>query len=522
MGIGIFSSTSFQDFVNASRRVKPDDALVLRDGHLEKLSPYEDDKSLNTRTWRAFHKAIRKSFTATHRNAITARYGLDFDKMVRSGHPLERRYVEYFGVGAASPYTFNLREQQGLFGGALNRCSPEQIHSLYRNATESGYLGTVQDPTDIYGGVRYAHEQFAYDYFHTDQARSNLFRGISELVSKDPNIPRLHPYYSRLEMGIISLLETDPNNATLEAVIPAPGDRDGAVDYYRVHRIISNAGLNAIALVPISDQSKLEPLLCFRCTKQTLGHHGSLDSNFENFNEHIGKSSYEACREDLDQLAKDPVFNRGKKFSVVCYSQGGGHAAYFMRDHWKEVKQYIGFNVVGSDATLVGELASEINALEPYEVPPKIYQHRNVGNAQGTEGDWVNKVGQRHLGHGIQHPNAYVAVYEWHIHDYPCPTNNIWDPKQLAHWLDFHAIRPMDTDREDDLKSKWDKRWKYAYKKHEGGAMVDRVLDTYNRDSTLEDLRHNIGYKLIYNLAVNAASWLDFLLRLFDIRFFNR
>ena len=52
--------------------------------------------------------------------------------------------------------------------------------------------------------------------------------------------------------------------------------------------------------------------------------------------------------------------------------------------------------------------------------------------------------------------------------------------------------------------------------------MVDRVLDTYNRDSTLEDLRHNIGYKLIYNLAVNAASWLDFLLRLFDIRFFNR
>lgn len=520
---GIFSSPSFQDFVTASQKVKPFDALVLKEGLLEKKSPFEEnEKALNSRTWQAFSRALKGEFTSQHRKAIAARYGFDFDKMARSNMPFERRYVEYFGVGAASPYTFNLREQQAYFADHLEDLSPNEVHTLVKKATRNSYLGTVEDPTEISGGVRHAHEQFTYDYFHTDQARSNLFRGISELVSKDPKIPRNHPYFSRLVMGIISLLETDPDNATIEVIIPAPADRDGHVDYYRVHKIISNSGLNAIALVPISNESKLEPLLCFRCTKQTLGHHGTIDSNFENFNEHIGKAGYEACRQQLEQIADDPKFNRGKKFTVLCYSQGGAHASYFMRDNWRKVRQFVGFNSVGSDTQVVETLANEINALGEHDVPPAIYQHRNVSNSEGTLGDWVNRVGRKHLGHGINHKNAITCVYEWLISDYPTPTNNIWDPIQVGNWLNLHAVRPMDTDREDQPKSRWDKKWKYSYKLHLGPTQIDAVLDTYNRDATLEDLRHNIGYKIVYSIATEIFSWADFLVRLFNINFFRR
>jgi len=523
MRLKIFYSPSFQDFVTASQKVKRYDGLVLKDGILERKSPFEEDeKKLNARTWKAFNQAIKSEFTSTHRKAIAARYGLDFNKMAKADTPFERRYVEYFGVGAASPYTFQLREQQCFFDSRLENLNPGEIHRLYKKATRNSYLGTVEDPTEIYGGVRHAHEQLTYDYFHTDQARSNLFRGISELVSKDPKIPRLHPYYSRLEMAIISLLETDPENATLEAVIPAPSDRDGELDYYRIHKIISNGGLNAIALVPISKKSKLDPLLCFRCTKQTLGHHGTLDSNIENFNEHIGKSGYEACREELAKLSDDPAFNRGKPFTVLCYSQGGAHASYFMRDNWRKVNHFIGFNSVGSDDQVVDALAKEINALGEYEIPPTIYQHRNVSNPEGTRGDWVNYVGRKHLGYGIHHQNSITGVFEWLIDDYPAPTNNIWDPVQLGNWLNLHAVRPMDTDREDQLKSKWNKKWNYRYKLHLGPSQVDAVLDTYNRDSTLEDLRHNIGYKIVYQIATEIFSWGDFFIRFFEFDFFKR
>ena len=208
-------------------------------------------------------------------------------------------------------------------------------------------------------------------------------------------------------MGIICLLETNPYNATKELVIPAPGEKRGTVEYYRVHKIISNSGLNAVALVPISDESKLEPLLCFRCTKQRLNHHGSFESNLENLNKHIGVSSYKACQEALTDLLEDQEFNRGRKVTVLSYSQGGGHAAYFMRDHWDQIQSYIGFNTVGSDSSLIKEIAEKINSLKSHEVPPQFYHHRNVGNEEGTEGDWANKIGQRHLGHGINHPNDW-------------------------------------------------------------------------------------------------------------------
>lgn len=522
MDLRFWTGPSFQDFVSAAQKVRQNDFLVLKGGILEKKGPYttEEEKSLNARTWEAFSRAVKKEFTHKHIEAICDRYGFDLEEMKK--HPFERRYIEFFGVGAANPYTYQLKERQGLFGKKLSNLKPSEIHTLFQKATKNAYLGKLEDPTKLHGGVRHIHEQLTYDDRRNDEGRAILFRGISELVSRDQKIPRLHPYYSRLEMGIICLLETDPENPTLEAVIPAPGERDGETDYYRVHKIISGGGLNAIALVPISNSSKLDPILCFRCTKQTFGHHGAIDSNLENFNEHIGKSGYQQCAKKLEELSQDPTFTRGKKFTVLCYSQGGAHASYFMRDHWRKVSHFIGFNSVGVDGKVADKFAGEINALAPHEIPPTVYHHRNVSNLEGTKGDWVNRVGQKHLGHGIKHPNAITGLFEWLIHDLDAPTNNIWDPTQVANWLNIHGVRPMDTLREDEENSRWKNQWKYSYKLHMGSTQIDPILDTYKRDGTLEDLRHNIGYKIFYNVAFNLAKWGDFFLRLFRIEFFRR
>jgi len=269
------NSPTFRGFVDAAQRVQPQDHLVCKKGRVGKKLPYEKQgDALNQKTWAAFKYAIGNAFTTKRRGWICDRYGFDWDNMVNSDHPLERRYVEYFGVGAETASTYNLQEmlrKRSWFGGSnLGACSVDEIYHLHQAAVGSRFLGNRPDPVGVSGAPRLFHENFAPDYFEMDRQRCNLFRGIADLVSKDPQIPRLHPYYSRLNMGIISLLETEQAIRDRELVIPAPGPRDGELDYYKVHDIVSFGGMTAVALVPISDESTLQPIVAFRCTKQTL------------------------------------------------------------------------------------------------------------------------------------------------------------------------------------------------------------------------------------------------------------
>ena len=521
----LFHTTpSFQDFIIAAQRVQPTDALILKNGSFEKKCAYEEgEEKLNQRTWRAFRHAVEQEFSETQRDHLCARYRFDWDRIAYSSLPLERRYIEYFGVGAANPYTYTLQEHLPWYS-SLQKQSPKEIHNLFERASRMRFIGNMEDPSKVHGGAVDVHEGFTNDRYLGDKHRANLFRGVGDLVSKDPSIPRMHPYYSRLSMGIICLLETEKKYKDIELVIPAPGAKEGETEYYKIHEIISEGGLTAVALVPVSEKSSLAPLLCFRCTKQSLGQNDAVLSVLNDIEEHIGESGYKAAQKKLAELMEDPAFTRGKKINVLCYSLGGGHAGYFMRDFWPRVEQFIGFNFVGSDARVVESLANEINSLGENEIPPSFYIHRNVSNRAGTAGDWVNKSGQKHIGWGIKHPNARVQVTEWIINerDYPAPTEDIYDPVQFGRWMDLHGARPMDSELEGKVKGKFHALWRYKYNLYQGGANCDRVLDTYNRDRTLEDLRRKVGHEIVYKFVSWAYSILDFAYRLFGLEFFKR
>ncbi|NGX59772.1 MAG: hypothetical protein KR126chlam3_00929 [Chlamydiae bacterium] len=520
------SSPSFQDFIIASQRVKPSDALVLKDGRLEKTCSFEpDEKELNEVTWSAFRRAIEREFTDANRDAICKRYGFDWQRIAYSPYlPLERRYVEYFGVGAANPKTANLTESLASFSWfppPFENQSTEEVHRLHEHATRLRFLGNMEDPCRVHGGAVEKHENFTNDPFLMDKHRANLYRGVEELVSHDPNIPRLHPYYSRLSMGIVSLLETKKNVKDVDLVVPAPGAIDGTLEYYKVHDIISEGGLTAVALVPVSEDSKSPPILSFRCTKQTLGHTDVIPSLLNNMEEVIGESGYKASYEKLKDLMEDPAFTRGRKIKLLCYSLGGGHAGYFMRDFWPQVEEFVGFNCVGSDARVVESLAKQINSLDEREIPPQFTIYRNISNHEGTLGDWVNKTGQKHIGWGIKHPNARVQVVEWIIDDYHVPSEDIYDPEQIIRWLTIHGARPMDSELEGKFRGKFQSPWCYHYNIYRGTTNCNRILDTYNRDPTLEDLRIKVGHEVLYKFISTTYSILDFILRLFGLEFFR-
>ena len=499
---------TFQDFILAADRNKPGDALVLKNGRLEKKIPHEiNEEALNQYTWKAFSRAVNSEFSTARRSHICARYGFEWDKMVNSSLPLERRYVEYFGVGAASAYTYNLEERRGWF--------PKSLYQLYREATRSSYLGRIDDPSEVFGAPREGMDKLPQYYFGMDRQRCNLFRGIADLISHDPNIPRMHPYYSRLSMGIISLLETHQDIQDEELIIPAPGATEGELSFYKVYKVISFEGLTAIALVPISDSSSLRPILLFRCTMQSPTKPDAIPSILNNISENIGEPGYRACAKKLDELMEDSYFTKGEKINVLAYSQGGGYAGYFLQRQWRSVHQFVGFNFVGNDARVVEGLADEINAAPDHEIPPDFYIHRNISKEDGSRGDWVNKSGEKHIGWGIKHPNCRVQLYEWLIDDLEIPSEDLFEG--FIHWGDVHAKRPMDSFREDDISG----GWRYTYKLYRGNAACDPILDTYKRDPTMENLRRKIGAQYL-DILHNIYKILDFALRLFGIEFFKR
>lgn len=272
--------------------------------------------------------------------------------------PLQRRHIEYFGVGAASSSEYSLNEllEKSLEVSKeppkesscmdkffhffnpeapkpagpviipkkrLNECNDEEIRKLIKQSQRQRNIGDVKDPQDIKGGPISFSEHMAKNYFLMDQQRCNLYHGVGDLISKDPLIPRLHPYYSRLGMGIISKLETDQKFKDIGTLIPVPADIPGQVNYYKVFDIVSYGGLSAIALVPVSKDSSLPPLLTFRCTQQTLSGTDSILSVLNDVEKNIGESGYRNSKAKLDALMQNLEFTKGGKINVICYSLGG-------------------------------------------------------------------------------------------------------------------------------------------------------------------------------------------------------
>lgn len=515
---------SFKDCIMAAGWAKPTDSVVLVDGQFQAQSRRIPlDPEINERTWHAFRRCIETEFTENQIDSIYQRYGFDWNDRSFDLKPLERRYVEFFGVRAANPTLADLEGHLSIFR-SLSKQDPKQLDQLFRKASRNRYIADLRDPMLVHGGPEEMHENFVHDFFLLDKHRANLFRGLTTLLSRDKNIPRLHPYYSRLEMAIVCLLETKKGEEDINMIIPAPGPRDGEVDYYKVHRIIARGGLTAFALVPVSESSSLSPILCFRCTSQTLGHVDAVFSILNDMETELGKSGYEQTKNELKDLMADRAFTGGKKIKVLCYSLGGAHAGYFLRDYWRQVKEFVGFNFVGSSDDVIDSIAHEINRLPAYEIPPEFYSYRNVCEKDDNEvirEDWVNKSMKKHLGFGISHPNAVVQVVEWILPRKECepPNENVFDLHQQNLWMEIHGKRPMDAEPEYRIQGNLSP-WRYKYNLYQGPTNCNRLLDTYARDPTMENKRKEMVQ--VAELVRWTYYILDFIFRIFRIELFRK
>lgn len=528
------SSPSFKDFILAAHKAPPEDHLMFDGGSVSSVSKNyrigDCEKEINKKTWQAFASAVKGAISRKKIDWICERYYTKktWDQLTNSSdEPLSRVDVERFGVGAYSATVSDLQDAQSWWKSKdLSRCSVEEIKRLYGLAISHGDLVDWEDERKISGSPRQARENFIFDPFKMDQQRCNLFRRIPKLLywekeenSKDPNIPKMHPYYSRLSMAITCLFENpDPSKTQdLEFVIPAPGVKEGEIDFYKVYNIISGGGLTAVALVPVSDSSPLQPIISFRCTKQAPWQKDFFKSVLNNGEEKMGKSGYETCQKHGDPLRKlleDPEFSKGKKIKVLAYSQGGGYGGYSLNDwlciFWRKIDEFIGFNFIGNDNaetakedSVIEGIANQINDLPEDEIPPSFTIHRNIG-------DWVNGSGQRHIGWGVHHRNSTVRVFEWKIDDFPMPEKDPRDSTQRNLWFNIHGARPMDSNS------------KYTYDLYQGHTQTDPILDTYKRDPTLEDIRRKFGHEVIHRIGSIIYKLIDFIARIFGIEFLKK
>lgn len=506
--IPTFFSPTFEQFTLAAQNTTDDEAIIYREGLLSRINKKEayrkDLKEANQRTWRAFTSSIENSFSREKIKQICKRYNnIQWEELKNSTLPLDKIYIEYFGVGAGTIHVFDLQNMMDhnsyWFRWDIRNRSAEEVRRHSERASALQFLGAIKDPRTMFGSPEAEHEHASDDAFSRDKQRCHLLNGITELDSKDPNIPPLHPFYSRLEMAVICLLDTKD----IGMVIPGPrGDLE-------VYDIISSNGLTAIALKPVSKHSLQPPIIAFRCTNQALTQTNAIPSLLNDFERHIGKSGYEACRPKLESWQKDARFLNRRKPTVLGYSLGGGHASRFFHEFWRSIGEFVIFNSVGIDAEIVDELANQINGVSENEVPPPIYLHRNVSNKEGTIGDWVNKLGEKHMGWGIRHKNSRVNVFEWLIDDYPVPGDDPFNPENVIKSFDIHAVRPMDSVRN------------YSFTLHQGGTACDRILDTYNRDRSLEDMRQSFG-RLYYNVIKEIYQILDLIFRVIGLEFFKK
>ena len=493
---------NLDQFFHAAQKERKRDRFVLIGERIVALrksaTESEETKELNRSTWTAFEEAMRHAFTNPRFENTCARYDLDFTLMRERGLPLERRHIEAAGIAASTPYIYQIGELLDRGGRDIRKLSSSEIGKLVDRVTKNGYLGeNLADPEKLSGGSEDETEILHQSYQLMDQRRNRLSFDVADLVSDDPNIGWNHPFLQRLTMATLSLLETKKADRDVGIIIPAPSAIKGETDYYQVYDIISDGGLTAIALSPLSDESSLSPILAFRGTKGSLSQAETMESLLNDVENNIGELGYRKSKRALDCLMGDPEFLHGKKPIVTAFSLGGAHATYFMRDHWREIEECVCFNWAGNNVA-VDPLAEEINAIAENQSPPPIYLYRNFG-------DYVNGAGKKHLGYGITHPRSIVQLIEFDVDDIPTPhQENVFQRGEVNKWLNLHGIRPLDSNR------------KYNYAIYRGKE-CNSVLDTYSRKKEIEDQRNQL-FK-VFNAIYQT---LDFIFRLFGLEFFKK
>ncbi|HKY99647.1 MAG TPA: hypothetical protein VJ112_00605, partial [Rhabdochlamydiaceae bacterium] len=411
--------------------------LIVKNRQLRNvaLETGKEAEEQNKEIWAAFKEAVEAEFEQSRIRRICEQHNIDWEKIAQRTQRFDPAHVECFGAGAALVKDCELEE---IAKKPLSAMTLSELRAVYEKGTASAYLGEQKNPKDLHGAPYTMHEQAKRNPLLESQTLGTLFKGIENLVSEDPNLPRLALYFSRLAMAIICLFTATEQD--VGKVIPAPGPNKGELDFFKVHSVVSKGGLTAYFLVPIAKDSTLTPTVLFRCTNQAISQNNAMHSVKNCFAENIGENGWLACKEEIAKVMQDPTFTQGKKITTLSYSLGGSHQGYFVREYLDQIDKVYAFNAVGNDKAVALAIAEKINKAPPNYVPPSFYHIRNIHNEQ--LGDFVNILGDMRVGCKLNHPNAQVVLIERVLDDRPPP-----DPKDPLHLIALKYYHPDRLER---------------------------------------------------------------------------
>lgn len=493
------SQIDFAHFSSAAYNNPPEKELIVEEGSVHCVDkdyfdgdPEEKVAEIRRNTWKIFKKIVAEKFKNNAKILEHANQVYNFQHQwvnitAESPLPFVSRYVEVFGL-AAYNHALDLNSIADL--------TPREIKKLMSKSSANHYIGPLIPPESLHGGVREPYQYLIHDPFPQDQTRANLSRGMEDL--------RHHPhaYKQRLAMAMVGHIMGGE-------LIPVPTWPDG-IDYYRALTPIADEGLYAVPLVAASKFSSLPPLLLFRQTQFSLGALDAVKTWLSNLEEHNGKQGYVTCKDRLEALMKNPEFRRypEEKITVLAYSLGNTQAGYFLRDYYQHIEEMDLFNgVSNSDGQVIEEAAEKINAMDSKATPPSIYIYRAMTSQDGKNGaDYADHIGKKHIGWGIEHPNAVVLLTQVYLQR-PAPKN-------FKERMELHSCRFLE-----------DPNYKTKYKiKVIRGEQLNIELDNTKRGEAVaffENMRQKIGVRFLYDFINLIYSVLKFIFRLFNINIFN-
>lgn len=433
-------------------------------------------KEVRKKTWLVFQTAVKKLFSKERLEFILQRYNFELDAIADKGKlPLVRQMIEKIGIGAALPTV------EDLEGGEFGNLPLQDLNVRYNRARQHAHVARPNVPlADVRGGPKGGHEYFIQDPFAQDCKLVSLFKGVEQL--------KWDTYVERLTMAINS------HEMAVGTIVPAPGI-DGKKDFYEVYHIVAGKGLYAVAFRPLSSQSYLSPILCFRCTQSSLGAIDAVHTWTNNAEKNIGQQGYDACEDMLNSLMENEKFHGWKKIKMAAYSLGGAHGGLFFRDHWQFISEAYFYRTVHNAEGVAEALANQINQLPAAWPGPYIYIER-------VKGDWASYAGSRHVGHGITHFGTFIQLTEWDVGE---------APKDLKEWMGVHSVRTCDN------KVEFPHR---IYRSEE----LFHELDNKERGETIakyEEARRSWGEKILAPVLDFFYRILGFIFRLMGIKIFR-
>ncbi len=386
----------------------------------------------NKQTWKIFRETLVGTIGQRKFDWICHRYRskINFNTSEASGDPLLPHHVELFSIGSNQLLSQDIKDR---FPEKLKDLTLSTLRDRIQHVQPFPLVGAYQDPESLYGspGSRWA--IFFHDKVLMDKEKQLLFSDVRRLS-----------FTAWLER----MCKVTVNREFLEGQLLAAPGADGMPDYYKVHRKIATGdGLVAYALRPAARDSHLKPLILFRPSQWALSGEDALETYRNDVQPSVGEDGWKAAESLFDHLLmQDPRFRRGnQKISIAGYSLGGTHAQYLLAKHFDKINQATFYNDPSTPDDVAEQAAAAMNNMPRRPEDPLYIQINRM------ERDPCDKVGGKHVGWGITHPDVKVQLQEvdhnnkeisvfylhaYRIFDNTNPTYQTKDPQELNNCLD--------------------------------------------------------------------------------------